>query len=184
VIFIDGKTREKLLGIYYKKNKNSSVVPIGEAQLDPKTHTEFDLNELIDSFKRVPNGWTGNDLEFRTLLLRSLHREPSKRPTASEFLRILTSAEKCPESSRKRKAQNEIKNCNNLDGTNLSGISKKKTRKPELKPESLRNYARGVGRTRRPLTDVIPYFEYKGMKISLFGSTAALQAIKLPKMET
>ena len=28
--------------------------------------------------------------------------------------------------------------------------------KPELKPESLRNYARGVGRTRRPLTDVIP----------------------------
>ena len=32
----------------------------------------------------------------------------------------------------------------------------KKNVPPLQKPDSLRNYARGVGRTRRPLTDVIP----------------------------
>lgn len=189
VFFIDGRTRQKLLGIYYKYNSN--VIPIGEAQLDPKTHTEFDLRELVGSFKREPNGWSGNDAEFRSLLLRALQRDPSKRPTASDFLRILMSAEKCPESnSRKRKAQNVKNSVDNRNQSEsavlgcsrpgIAGICEKKARKPE----SLRNYARGVGRTRRPLTDVIPYFEYKGMKISLFGSSAAIQAIKLPKMKT
>jgi len=92
VFFIDGKTKERLLGIYYRSQSN--VIPLGEAQvildfpyflsniffqLDPKTYSDFNLGELISSFKKEPSGWAGNEKLFRTLIYDALNKDPSKR---------------------------------------------------------------------------------------------------------
>lgn len=138
VVFIDGKTKEKLLGIYYRSQGN--VVPLGEAQLDPKTYNDFDLGELLSSFKKEPSGWAGNEKIFRTLIYDALNKDPSKRPCATKFLQVLNVA---AVAERKRR---------NAQISSSSEVDKHKSRKTD----SLRNYARGVGRTRRPLTDVIP----------------------------
>ena len=48
-------------------------------QLDPKTYSDFNLGELISSFKKEPSGWAGNEKLFRTLIYDALNKDPSKR---------------------------------------------------------------------------------------------------------
>jgi hypothetical protein len=107
--------------------------------LDPKTYSDFNLGELISSFKREPSGWAGNEKLFRTLIYDALNKDPSKRPSATQFLQHLNTA--AVAERKRRNAQTE---------------HTAQTTKRSPKTDSLRNYARGVGRTRRPLTDVIP----------------------------
>ena len=48
-------------------------------KLDPKTYSDFNLGELISSFKKEPSGWAGNEKLFRTLIYDALNKDPSKR---------------------------------------------------------------------------------------------------------
>jgi len=163
VFFIDGKTKERLLGIYYRSQSN--VIPLGEAQLDPKTYSDFNLGELISSFKKEPSGWAGNEKLFRTLIYDALNKDPSKRPSATQFLQHLNLAAVTERKRRNAQIEHEAQ-----------------TTKRSPKPDSLRLYARGVGRTRRPLTDVIPYYyDRYGTKIYLFGASRSIDEIKLPR---
>jgi len=151
------------LGIYYRSQTN--VIPLGEAQLDPKTHSEFNLGELISSFKKEPSGWAGNEKLFRTLIYDALNKDPSKRPSATQFLQHLNLAAVTERKRRNAQIEHEAQ-----------------TTKRSPKPDSLRLYARGVGRTRRPLTDVIPYYyDRYGTKIYLFGASRSIDEIKLPR---
>jgi len=160
IFFVDNKTKEKLLGVYYRP-KAKETIPIGEAQLDPKLYSDFSLAQLVTSFKPDSESWSGDDTQFRNLIQAALSKDASKRPTASEFLERLEAASKV---KRKRKMTNEKP-------------SKKK--EPKVRPpkptraesESLRAYARGELRARRPLTDVIPVVNTNKEFIFYFNQT-------------
>jgi len=196
IFFTDVKTQEKLLGVYYRKQQET--IPVGEAQLDGKLYNEFSLARLVTAFKSRENAWSGDDGLFRGLIQAALSKDASKRPTATEFLERLETASKV---KRKRKATDATTTADAASNSNKKPSKKKRTsaststrrtaqnhhhrhstRDSDRHNDSLRAYARGEMRQRRPLTDVIPfYYDSHGTKIILYGSIAQIKAIKLPR---
>jgi len=179
IFFTDQKTKERLLGVYYRP-KPKETIPIGEAQLDSKLYSDFSLASLVTSFKSTEGdaAWSGDDTLFRDLIKAALSKEASKRPTATEFLERLELASKV---KRKRKLTDSREEKKPSKKKNRSK-SKRDSSRTTTTTDSLRAYARGEMRARRPLTDVIPfYYDSHGTKIILYGSNAQIKAINLPR---